>query len=1422
MVQLNPTDTGGTIQPVDTKSYSGDQIKNFFEKKFKEIKKSEPPNASLIDVDEEGNSKYVFDEDAVNSIYKDKQLIDTAKAFYYLRDGLTFKTDTAVIDKYISDRTWKQANTYSIGKELIYATSESVDADQKRRLAYLTQYWSALPNFYEAGGRGWVDGLWSNISRGIVDPTNLFGPIVAKYTIGTAVSAAAKKGTDLALKSVLAKSVAYGTAAQFAADGVVGASVDAALQSTEKELGMRNNYDSKRMFQSAIIFGGIGIVPGLPYTYAAAKTTIKNESIKQSLKKVSQGVFDYAHPLKNINEKIYGVKANIEGYKIKGKEIDKLLKDYVGENPNNSLTTKINKYFDADNSDLSGGAGLALTKKEIRLLTKATQKDIDYLNFRDPGDHGYVQLRQLAASGVRAEGAIIETGKVVLPVTPSRTSVGKDRSIVVKGGYETVNAKPLLKIYQPSADARLVGEFNNYIEARRSLNYLNRGTPTSMSKKDIDIAIAKYNNLNKENKKLFDNGIFEIGQYSRAMLELQRRSGIISDIEFKNILDANPIYAPFYNKTIAAAIKDLKEIETLATVTDTKTPKVLTGKVKTETKGGVKGPAKFRLTGGNKDLMPLHEAFMSYTYHAYQAADKNLAKLRVYSEIDDAVTNGYLAKNEIVKPLQRIEFTSVLKKDLIKAIEKEAASSGIKFSKRLSSELFEGEDAIKLAAFKNNFKLKDGRLIDIVYDKGKLKAYEIIKPEFVDMFKSIGGISANYINKFGNNFVNSLLRGGKFSMQPTTAGKIGVGIRETSRVFPSLITHSPPFIAFNGVRDTLTGTINSAFGFNAMGFFPGLSTAKGIYKTFKPGLEIVKELAGVVRPKHPNFLKLVRGFKNAFAASDTYRKMLNAGGGFSGRRDTERLVTKLTSRLRKSDIPAKDKKVYLDNINYLDEIGYFGLDLTKAYTQIVNRVEYASRLGEFQLAKKAGMSDRVATFASREISTDFGMHGSSVFLNSYNRTTMFFNAGLQGFYKGTLRRPTENLGKFAAGVTATVVAPELVFWALANETPEYEELSEDIKLLHYTIPVYMEDQSDGSHIRILPDGTRQRKIKHFFLIPKPYDLGAFANIARGIAEAIQEGSPQLVVDYFFASIAKVFPGLVKPTLISPIIDLALNRNYQNNEIIPYYKTTGLYADQLVSSNTRLSSIIIAKTINDLYQAGPTSTDQYDGIVSPLMIDYLISNYFVGLAQFAPNIIESKYMWDDKSFGPQPEKRPDENDISNNILSIITRRFIVKTTPTKFSKNISLIYDLQKAAKKIELDASTASSSLVKITKELGLDFNRLSREKVIDAENALPLLTTALDSIRDLRELRQATKYKKFDANGVPYTAETKLAAIEKYRTLENELAYNVLNDIINFKDPTFLISSYGTKEYKDYMQKNIRTRPLQKIFAELQTKIFN
>ena len=70
-----------TTQTGEVKSYSGDELKNFFEKKFKTIQSQKPAEVKLVDKDNDGNSKYVFDEDANNSIYKDQQLIETARAY---------------------------------------------------------------------------------------------------------------------------------------------------------------------------------------------------------------------------------------------------------------------------------------------------------------------------------------------------------------------------------------------------------------------------------------------------------------------------------------------------------------------------------------------------------------------------------------------------------------------------------------------------------------------------------------------------------------------------------------------------------------------------------------------------------------------------------------------------------------------------------------------------------------------------------------------------------------------------------------------------------------------------------------------------------------------------------------------------------------------------------------------------------------------------------------------------------------------------------------------------------------------------------------------------------------------------------------------------------------------------------------------
>ena len=65
----------------------------------------------------------------------------------------------------------------------------------------------------------------------------------------------------------------------------------------------------------------------------------------------------------------------------------------------------------------------------------------------------------------------------------------------------------------------------------------------------------------------------------------------------------------------------------------------------------------------------------------------------------------------------------------------------------------------------------------------------------------------------------------------------------------------------------------------------------------------------------------------------------------------------------------------------------------------IKNTEYATRMGEYKLAKAAGFSDVGAAFLGREVATDFGMKGSSAFLNAVNRNTMFLNASIQGLYR---------------------------------------------------------------------------------------------------------------------------------------------------------------------------------------------------------------------------------------------------------------------------------------------------------------------------------------------------------------------------------------------------------------------------------------
>ena len=1354
--------------------------------------------SNVIDLGEQpdGERKYSFDKDAPNSMYKDKELIDVARAYYYERDGTHYEDDEAVVESFIDDRTWKQANSYSIGKELLYATSDAVSIDQKRRLKYLTNYWNNLPNFWQDGGRGYVSGIVSNLSKGIVDPANLLGPLVGGQVI--------KQVTKAGGKFALSKAVAAGTTTQAGVDGLIGSSVDAMVQKTEKELGLSQRFDLERNFQVAGLSAGVSVIPGLPTNYFYAKSKLSNLDLDKSLNFTKRRYLDFADPVKLNAETLYGYRSTVDDMIKQSKKVDKVLSEYASENPTNPLAKKLNNYFKDKPEDRGS---LKLSNKEIKLLQKKDSK-INSIFLRSPGDSAYSSLRFLAASTTRGESAILH--KVVLPIVADRTKAGKATNVIVKGGFEDAGVEPYAKIVQPVADRKLLGIFNDYFEARSSLNRRKLGKKTRMKTSDINVAIKKFNSLEGADKEVVDTAFKKHLEYSNILLELQRRNGLISKQQMDQILIDHPVYAPFYPKDRQTLLQEgTRKTAKIGKLSEKELnqryPAVFEGDT-TQISAGVKGPAQFKIIGGEKDIAPIHESMMNYTFHAYKASEKNAAKLKVYDEIDqlEIKTNGGIKASEIYRPIRQVKEVKAIKKSVVQALLKEAEESGIKLNSKVFKQSLEGEDSIKVAAFKDSIQLQNGKVIDVVYKNGKLKLYEILDPAYIDMYKSLGGATTPFIRNliYGNWGYGLKGKGNRGGI----LGKVGF----VSRILPAAITHSPPFIAFNGIRDTLAGSINSAFGFNAYGFAPGLSTAIGFGKTFKTPKDMYTSFVKTVK-ENKGFEAYYKGFKEAISLNSNYQKALNAGLGFAGRRDTERLLESFTKQIEKS--PAKNKDAYLSSLKYLkDNVIFYGVEAGKGYAQLVNRVEYASRLAEFNFAKKIGADDLVAAFLGREISTDFGMKGASANLNAYNRVTMFFNAGLQGFYRGVLRRPKENPGKFAAGVTATLVAPEILLWTLTNETPEYESLDDDIKLLNFVIPIYEDEKPDGTHLR--PDGTR--KIKTFFLVPKPYDFGIFPNMARGILEAIQEGAPEIVYQYALQSIAKVLPGLAMPTLGAPIYDIVRNKNYKNNTITPFYRSTGPFRDQQVKTNTSFTAEAIADTFNDIYrEMFSVKKKGGEGPVSPITVDYLLNNYFVGLMKYPLDVAEATLAWDEEAYGPRPSPRLDESDLARNRLSIVTRRFFAEV-PTKYNKKLSDLYDLKRKAEKVKTTYETASEDLFTLFRnKLKIDVGSITNQELRSAMTVSDMLTEGLITIKKLREKRRIIEFQKYNPQtGSLYTADEKKNRINMLLQKENELANNLMRDLKESADPYVFMSTFGNKTFKKYSEKNIKTKDLQKVVA--------
>ena len=175
-------------KPLDIK----DTINNYTTKDATEI----VGTTGVIPVakNDDNSIKVTFD-----NIYENNELAEVAKDFYYFRDQQKFKDNREAIDYYINDRTWKQANVVSIGKEYSYITGEDIKKDQLQRYAYLTKTWDDLPNMFQEGGGSIGQRTFrfgKNLFYAVMDPINIIGVGVGGQVAKASVKVAAKEALE--------------------------------------------------------------------------------------------------------------------------------------------------------------------------------------------------------------------------------------------------------------------------------------------------------------------------------------------------------------------------------------------------------------------------------------------------------------------------------------------------------------------------------------------------------------------------------------------------------------------------------------------------------------------------------------------------------------------------------------------------------------------------------------------------------------------------------------------------------------------------------------------------------------------------------------------------------------------------------------------------------------------------------------------------------------------------------------------------------------------------------------------------------------------------------------------------------------------------------------------------------------------------
>jgi len=809
--------------------------------------------------------------------------------------------------------------------------------------------------------------------------------------------------------------------------------------------------------------------------------------------------------------------------------------------------------------------------------------------------------------GVYAESRFLPAvGGMIEQFLFGKTFKFKDGSSVALGdSLQVLLQKNLGKKYD--AD-----EFFNYIGAKSLLSlsddkFKSLFKNSEKVKKDL-LAEAKKGDLITEYK----NAMSSLNEFNSQLLDFAVDAGLITSARKAKLIKARMPYVPLY--------RDLTSDEHLVNLAR--------GGGSAVNRKAKFSPIGFDAKAGELPLRNLFDNYIENINSIITTSYKNYVLRNTFDLIDQA--------NKGIKPGQDGGLTAWARENTetkLKAIplkSSEIESALIRKSKKDGQTLQIDPDTLEdldgLTLFRSeNIPLQNNQFIvfrnELVENKKTGELVETIVPRKYDvnneyLFLTLNAISPKQFAK-----TNAFIKAAATFKNLLTKG----------------VTLDPGFFAgANLLRDTFSSAILSKNPF----YIPMLSTAVKTSQRFQSNAKLTLKDGAEITYK------------------ELYEEFILNGGSFGS--------TLWRGEVSEQFLGEFHRKLGTNYKNVLDRPKKF----IDQYGEVVTSFENASRFTEYTMLREMGYSARESALAAREVAVDFGMHGANTFFRQYTSTVPFLNAGIQGIYRTV--RALKNEGPkvrtaVIAKITAYVAAPSLLLHILNKDDPNYQNTSQQIRDLHYMIPM-----GDGDFIKI----------------PKPFEFGAVGTILTNFLETL-DGTKN--GDQFFLTSWVVLKNQARlsyvPQVISPLFNTARNKTFFGSPVISPNMQNSLpdYGQSYPWSS---------KSITAAIEGAPPGIRKF--LMSPIQFENFWNAYTGAMGGYLLDLVDETF--DVFSDAKMPDKRLDE--------FIFIKRFL-QLDPPKFTQAEADFY-------RFKAEASKARNQMMKFKDEGKVE---LLKEFVEDPEN---------------------------------------------------------------------------------------------------------